>query len=117
MQPTVGGKKCTASCLDQVDCVVDERVGQAEPTTVDKCTTDLFNPGTKDCGAAGAGCPCWRIIPNSECVPARDGSPYGLQILRPTGVQAQKGAIAEARCATSLAGWGTADFLALPQCQ
>jgi hypothetical protein len=109
-----GGKKCEASCLDKIDCIIQEGSGdQKDPPRVEKCPAELFNPAIKDCGG---NCPCWRIVPNADCDPVKNGSPYGLQIMRAGNKEADKGTVAIAKCATTPSLWGSADFSAMPQC-
>ena len=111
---------CRASCLQSVDCVVKERVGTGDAKLVNKCPDALFDPSVnkKDCGAS---CPCWRIVKpkdsagNALCKASADGSPYGLEVMRPQ--EAEKGTVAEANCAVSSYAWGTSDFVKLDQCQ
>jgi hypothetical protein len=113
------GVTCATSCLDRIDCVIQEALaGDANPVEVPKCPAELFaaTPTVKDCGAS---CPmegkCWRIIPDAQCDPAKNGSPYALQIMRAGGKEPDQGRdIVD--CAISLAKWGSADFSALPQC-
>jgi hypothetical protein len=107
-----GGATCRQSCLDQVDCQVEDLVGDATPQLVDRCPADLFDPAVKDCGAS---CPCWRIVPVEGCDPSRRGSPYGLQVLRRG--DAPKGTTAKVQCVGSVAKWGSTELGALPQCK
>ncbi len=110
------GVMCNTSCLDKFDCIIDQVTGQGtageQSVLVEKCPSEIFDPGVKDCGGS---CPCWRIIPKTECDPA-NGSPYGLEILREGNVEADKGTVAIARCATSQFKWGDPKFTDLPQC-
>jgi hypothetical protein len=110
------GKVCNQSCLNMADCIVQEVTNQGTPqektTVVPKCADALFtNASNKDCGA---NCPCWRIIPKGDCLPQRDGSPYGFEILRKG--DATKGAVAITKCNITTDPWGSAKFSALPQC-
>jgi hypothetical protein len=107
------GVTCKASCLERVDCVVEEQIGSALPVALAKCPAELFDPKVPQSGC-GASCPCWRVVP-SQCKPGADGSPYAIQIMRPG--EPPKGAVSIAQCATALAPWGSADLAALPQCQ
>jgi hypothetical protein len=111
-----GGVTCTASCLDKIDCIIEEVTGQGTPAEtsveVPKCPVELFDAAVKDCGAT---CPCWRIIPNKECTPAANGSPYGLNVMRKG--EAAKGTVAVARCATTPYKWGTPEFAKITQCK
>jgi hypothetical protein len=112
-----GGTACRATCLDKVDCQVTEVINQSSPqeqrTVIDKCPPELFDPGIKQ-DACGDKCPCWRIIPNKECNPSANGSPYGLQIMRKG--EAVKGAVAEAACATTPNKWDSQKFAEMAQC-
>jgi hypothetical protein len=113
------GVTCAASCLEKVDCVIQEVTNQGSDAetsvSIPKCDVALFNPTVKDCGSA-AECPCWRIIPNPECKPLEHGSPYGLNILRKPGTEAPKGAVASAACATTPYKWGSPEYGNITQC-
>ena len=107
-------KTCTQSCLEKVDCIVEEVVNRDSSTakSVPRCADALFsNPNSKDCGSA---CPCWRIVPSAECLPSRDGSPWGFEILRKG--EAPKGSTAAVKCNVTSQKWGSEAFAALPQC-
>jgi hypothetical protein len=111
------GVTCDTKCLDQTDCIVDQITGQGtsaeKSTTIPKCSPGpLWDPATKDCGSE---CPCWRLVPSSECIPAKDGSPYGLNILRKG--EAEKGTVASVQCATAPKKWNSAELKDIPQCQ
>jgi hypothetical protein len=108
------GATCTTSCLDKVDCVVEEKVGMSAPVSIKQCSPALFDPAVKQ-NACGSECPCWRVVPVAECKPTKDGSPYGLQIMR--AGEAQKGAMAIVRCATTPFAWGSAEFAKMDQCK
>ncbi|MFH1131960.1 MAG: hypothetical protein V1754_11535, partial [Pseudomonadota bacterium] len=107
---------CQETCLDKVDCIIEEITNQGlqteEKTEVTRCSDALFNnPATQDCGDT---CPCWRIVKKESCDPEKFGTPYGLEILR-NGDPAP-GTVAKASCFTSPYKWGSED-LANMQCQ
>ncbi|MCC6748602.1 MAG: VWA domain-containing protein [Deltaproteobacteria bacterium] len=110
---------CAKSCLDKVECAVEEVIGQGTPTEkstqVNKCPKEFFDdPNKADCGA---NCPCWRVVPRpgtDGCSAAEDGSPYGLQIMRKG--EPVKGTVAVARCLTSENKWLSKELADMPQC-
>ena len=85
-------------------------------TLVPRCEPAKFqNPADRSC--SGASCPCWRLVHKpGECDPATRGSPYALEVLRPAGVEPDKGSAALVRCATTPETWGSAPFAEMPQC-
>jgi hypothetical protein len=103
-QPTTN--PCGDSCLDKVDCMVSERLGQTGPEVVIKqCPRALFVDTSLPQDACGPSCPCWRIVPRPvDCKPTTVGTtPFGLQIMR-VGTPA-KGTVAIARCRTASFPW------------
>jgi len=111
--PLGPGVTCKESCLDRVDCVVEEIAPSGSSRPVDRCPADLFSPTVKSCGAS---CDCWRIVPRADCN-AKNGAPYALEILRVGNKEPAKGTMAKLSCAGSLYTWGSAEFAALPQCR
>jgi hypothetical protein len=107
------GVKCNTSCLDKVDCKVEESVGTGGAVAVPRCPAAKFaDPKDFDCGAT---CPCWRVVRKPECKPGPVSTPYGLEVLRKG--QAAPGTVAKVTCRTSAHAWGSAQLAALPQCQ
>jgi hypothetical protein len=111
---TASGAVVMPSCLDRADCIVDEMVHSYNKGPIPRCLAELFDPALKQ-NECGASCPCWRLLASNECVPSRDGSPYGFQVMR--AADAAAGSVAVVRCASASASWGSAAFAALPQCQ
>ena len=117
-QPT--GKYCGVTCLDKVDCIVNEVTGkntEAEKIVkVDKCPTKYFlDPSIpKDGCAADNACPCWRIVPRpTECTAQLKSSPFGFEIMR-VG-DPVKGTIAEASCRSATYKWDSDAVKNAPQ--
>jgi hypothetical protein len=102
-----GGLRCPSpGCLAEVDCQVEEGTDESQPQTVERCSVDLFNDLAAE-SCSGATCPCWRIVPSDACTPAKDGSPYALEVLRPAGTEAKKGTFADVTCNASRNAWGS----------
>jgi len=109
---------CTKSCLEKADCVVQDvtNAAQGTGTLIPKCDDATFLDSTiVDCAGA-TNCPCWRLRAKPECDPAKIGSPFGLDILRDPASQIQQGLITTSRCSGTTATWGSADLLALQEC-
>lgn len=108
---TLSEKYCGSSCLDKVDCIINEVLNRGTDnevkTEIPKCPADLFNDTTKAKSECGANCPCWRLVPRStdDCDPTQGVpiTPFGLEIMRTD--EPQKGAEAEARCRSATYSW------------
>jgi hypothetical protein len=107
------GVTCQKSCLESVDCAVEESVGTGAAVAVPRCAAAKFaDPTDFDCGGT---CPCWRVVRKPECKPGPVSTPYGLEVLRKG--QAAPGTVAKITCRTSALAWGSPQLAALPQCQ
>jgi len=105
---------CQSSCLDLVDCTVEDVDRAARRTPIPRCPSALFDPGRTDCGAS---CPCWRVVPLYDlCAPSSSGSPYALQVLRAGGTLAPSGSHAHGTCSVAPYAWGSPELDAVPQC-
>jgi hypothetical protein len=109
-------KVCEESCLDQAACSVEELTDDGtggDRTKIQKCPSALFSdPSSRSCGAS---CPCWRLVPFSDCKPENGSSPYALEILH--GSPSARGSSVRYSCVSSTAAWGSGAFAALPRCR
>lgn len=114
------GPYCGTTCLDRVDCQVDERLEDpAQPnmpyTAIPRCPRIAFVE--KDfpayCGGVEV-CPCWRLIPRPEvCTAALGVTPFALQIMRNTS--APRETIARLRCRVATDPWSSPAIQQAPE--
>jgi hypothetical protein len=97
---------CGDTCLDKVDCIITERIGQeGKDTEINKCPRELFLNPSLPRDACGQNCPCWRIVPRpNDCKPNElRTTPFGFEIMRKG--EPQKGSVAAARCRSATYKW------------
>lgn len=109
------GANCKESCLDRVECVVEEVSSWGSidelKVPVAKCPAAQF----AEAEGCGENCPCWRIVPRDECATGH-GPAFGLEILRADNQPVEPNTVDVAYCPTSALTWGSSELLALGQC-
>jgi len=104
---------CAKSCLDQVECVVEEGQGSFfdwKWVPVKKCPAALFDSAVSDCGTD---CPCWRIVHEAACASMWTGVPYRPDVLR----DGQGSSRLRVSCPTTPLRWGSTELAALSRCE
>jgi hypothetical protein len=105
-------KRCGLSCLDAVDCLVEELVTVVDAqgkrleqlTPLERCPREIFLDTTLPADGCGAHCPCWRVVPRGEACTKAGDSPFGFEVMRKT--EPPKGARIRTLCRTATYPWG-----------
>ncbi len=104
-------KRCGSSCLDAVDCEVEELVTvvdsagkqREQRTRLQRCPREIFLDLSLGSDGCGAHCPCWRVVPRGESCTKYGDSPFGFEVLRKTAVP--KGARIRTFCRAATYRW------------
>lgn len=102
------GDFCGPSCLSEVDCTVQEVIGETKKD-LQRCPVDLFNDASLDATQCGDHCPCWRIVPRGKSCTDYGLSPFGFEVMRRE--DPPMGALLETHCRTSLFQWSEAEVV------